>query len=72
MDANEIAARLTFLKGAKTECPICDQTRWVNPTDGRAILEITRDHRIERLPVIPLICNNCGFVRLVDERRLHD
>ena len=72
MDAEEIAARLTFLKGARAECPVCDQTRWVNPGDGRAILEISEDGELQRLPVVPLICNNCGFVRLVDERRLHD
>jgi len=72
VDANEIAARLTFLKGAQTECPICDQTRWVNPGNGRAILEITNNNKIDRLPLIPLICNNCGFVRLIDEKRLHD
>ena len=72
MDAKEIAARLTFLKGADTECPICHQTRWANPGDGRAILEITKNNQIDRLPLIALICKNCGFVRLIDEQRLHD
>ncbi len=43
----------------------------MNPGDGRAILETSKDGQIQRLPVVPLICNNGGYVRLVDERRLH-
>jgi hypothetical protein len=42
--------------GAATECPMCSHP-------------MVRDNQVERLPLIPLICNNCGFVRLVDERR---
>jgi hypothetical protein len=73
MDGNEIAARLVNLKGAKAECPQCNQTKWATPEpNGRALLVIdgTVGQEIKRLVV--LICDNCGFVRMHDEEKLHD
>jgi hypothetical protein len=73
MDANEIALRLKNLKGAKTQCPQCERTKWAEPGEGgRAILTVTNGEITEDLPLIILICDNCGFVRLHNETRLHD
>jgi hypothetical protein len=73
MQGDEIAARLRNLKGAKAECPICGSTKWAEPGDnGRAMLTISNREITETLPLIPLVCENCGFVRLHDESRLHD
>lgn len=73
MDANEIALRLKNLKGAKTQCPQCERTQWAEPGDeGRAILTVKNEQITEHLPLVILICDNCGFVRLHEESRLHD
>ena len=75
MDANEIAARLKNLKGAKTECPQCGSAKWANPPrNGRFFLLVTyaEEREAEQIPLIPLICGNCGFVRFHDEEKLHD
>ena len=73
MDGNEIAARLKELKGANTECPQCGKTKWADPGDnGRAVITISNGSLIETFLPIILICDNCGFVRLHDERKLHD
>lgn len=72
MDGNEIAARLR-LKGATTECSQCGTTKWAEPGDnGRAIITITNGSLTETIRPVILICDNCGFVRMHDERKLHD
>jgi hypothetical protein len=73
MDGNEIAARLKFLKGADTKCPQCPSTKWATPEpNGRALLPIANGGQPEEFRPIILVCDNCGFVRLHDERKLHD
>jgi len=75
LDGNEIAARLKHLKGAQAECPQCGKTEWENPPDdGRFLLSVTHaKHGYgEQLPLVVLICHNCGFVRFHDEEKLHD
>ena len=75
MDANEIALRLKNLKGADTKCPQCGKTKWKSPPgEGRAVLTVAyfEQGEKEQVPLIVLICDNCGFVRLHDEEKLHD
>jgi hypothetical protein len=73
MDGNEIAARLVKLKGAKAECPQCERTKWATAEpNGRALLIIDNGLIQEVKRLVILICDNCGFVRLHDEQKLHD
>lgn len=73
MDANEIALRLKNLKDAKTQCPQCERAKWAQPGEnGRAVLAVTNGEITEHMALIILICDNCGFVRLHEEPRLHD
>lgn len=73
MDGNEIAARLVNLKGAKSQCPQCDKTKWATPEpNGRALVIIDNGQIQELQRLVILTCDNCGFVRLHDEQKLHD
>ncbi|MDX6510773.1 MAG: hypothetical protein QOE36_277 [Gaiellaceae bacterium] len=73
MDGDEIARRLVYLKGAKSECSQCGKAKWLNPTlEGRAVMLVTNGEITDQYDFIMLICENCGFVRLHDEERLHD
>jgi len=71
VEGREIIAGL-LKKGARANCPMCDATRWVDTGDtGRAVLAIANaTDGIEEFRPVVWICDNCGFVRMHDERKL--
>jgi hypothetical protein len=67
MNSDEVAARLKF-KGAKSECPMCEATKW-STSEDLAEQWVGGAYKIE---VVTLVCRNCGFVRLHDASSLYD
>ena len=71
-DRDELNAALAR-KGARVECPVCDQADWGTPGDwtwvffGEGAPDI--DTAVE---AYPMICQNCGFVRFHVASVLHD
>ena len=58
-------------KSVRAECPSCGWTSW---TPGRVVVMpfSGKDGKgtNEGLPVVPVLCNNCGYVRLFLGRRM--
>ena len=69
-DLNTIFAKLKA-KGAEEACPVCAANAEfeVNYPDGVTVFLTVHDPDPDlggasALPVVPLICRNCGYVRL--------
>jgi hypothetical protein len=52
-------------KGSRGECPFCHANNWTTTPTDYAIAKVEGNAIIvdQAMPLRPLICNQCGFVR---------
>jgi hypothetical protein len=67
MDERELS-NILVSRGADAACPACEADNWtaMKPTDLDLAIpgEQPDGRKVIGLPVVPLICLQCGFVRL--------
>ena len=51
-------------RGARKQCPLCGQEQWTGWDQRLALPRTLEGADSMAIEVIPLICRNCGFVRL--------
>jgi hypothetical protein len=65
---------LDFLasRGARRPCPACGHEQWDGWNQRLTLPRTLDDMQSTPLEVIPLVCKNCGFVRLHSAHVLSD
>ena len=59
-------------RGARKACPLCGHEQWDGGEQRLSLPRTLTGAEHDPLEVIPLVCRNCGFVRLHSSRMLSD
>jgi C4-type Zn-finger protein len=62
------------LQGRNNRCPVCDANNWTVFEDLLSPFCIDVEYRrpieVKFLPIVALICNDCGYVRQIAARKV--
>lgn len=59
-------------RGARKQCPLCGHEDWAGWDQRIALSRVHEGSDTAPLDVIPLLCRNCGYVRLHSAHVLSD